>query len=64
VLFCCLLGFLAITVGYVGNHCLTNAPKTSDDAESQEATSLLLTATFVMGQASGSFMSFFVLKSM
>ena len=63
LLFCSLLLVLAITVGYFGNHCLTNAPKTSDDAESQEATSLLLTATFVLGQASGSFLSFFVLKS-
>ena len=52
-----------MSVGYLGNHCLTNAPKTCDDAESQEASSLMLTATFVLGQASGSSLSYFVLKS-
>lgn len=61
--FCTLVGTLALSVGYLGNHCLTNAPKTCDDAESQEASSLMLTATFVLGQASGSFLSYFVLKS-
>ena len=52
ILFCGLLLILALTVGYFGNHCLTNAPKTSEDAESQEATSLLLTAVFVLGKFS------------
>ena len=62
--FCLLIVCLGVSVGYLGNLCLIQAPKTSDMAESQEATSLLLTAFFVLGQASGSFGSFFVMKSM
>ena len=48
----------------LGNHCLTNAPKTSEDASSQEATSLILTVFFVMSQASGSFFSYYIVKSL
>ena len=62
--FCGLLALLALSVGYFGNHCLTNAPKTLEEASSQEAASLILTATFVLGQASGSFLSYFVLKAL
>jgi len=62
--FCSLLAFLGFTVGYLGNHCLTNAPKTSEDASSQEATSLILTVFFVMSQASGSFFSYYIVKSL
>jgi len=61
--FCSLLAILGFTVGYLGNICLTNAPKTSDDASSQEATSLILTAFFVFAQASGSFLSYFIVKN-
>ena len=63
VLFCFILFLLAISVGYMGNHCLTNAPKTSEDSDAQEATSLILTAVFVLGQASGSFFSLFVIRA-
>jgi len=61
--FCSLLAMLGFTVGYLGNHCLTNAPKTSEDASSQEATSLILTAFFVMAQASGSLYGYLILKA-
>ena len=62
--FCCLIVLLGLTVGYIGNLTLIHAPKTSDDAESQEATSLLLTSCFVIGQASGSFGSYFIVKGL
>lgn len=61
--FCTFIVVMAMSVGYLGNICLTQAPKTSEDADSQEATSLILTATFVLGQATGSFGSYFVLKA-
>lgn len=61
--FCCLVVVLGLSVGYLGNLALIQAPKTSDMAESQEATSLILTAFYVLGQASGSFLSYFILKS-
>ena len=63
-IFCSLLAILAFSAGYLGNHALTNAPKTSEDSSSQEATSLILTALFVLGQASGSFLSYFVLGAL
>ena len=62
--FCCLIVLLGLTVGYIGNLTLIHAPKTSEDAESQEATSLLLTSCFVLGQASGSFGSYFIVKGL
>jgi hypothetical protein len=62
--FCCLVVLLGLSVGYIGNLTLIHAPKTSDDAESQEATSLLLTSCFVLGQATGSFGSYFLMKSL
>ena len=64
VVFCCLIVFLGISVGYMGNITLIHAAKTSDDAESQEATSLVLTSCFVLGQATGSFGSYFIMKSL
>jgi len=54
---------MGFTVGYLGNYCLTNAPKSAEDPASQEATSLILTACFVFAQASGSFLSYFIVKS-
>ena len=62
--FCCLVFFLAFSVGYIGNMCLIMAPKMSEDPASQEATSLALTAVFVLGQASGSFLSIFLLETL
>ena len=62
--FCFLIVLLGLSVGYIGNLTLIHAPKTSDDAESQEATSLLLTSCFVLGQATGSFGSYFIMKSL
>ena len=64
VVFCCLIVLLGLSVGYIGNLTLILAPKTSEDAESQEATSLLLTSCFVLGQATGSFGSYFIMKSL
>lgn len=61
--YCALIILLAFSVGYLGNLCLIHAPKTSVMAECQEATSLLLTACFVMGQAIGSFSSYFILRA-
>lgn len=61
--FCVLVFLLSFSVGFIGNNCLTMAPKMSADPASQEATSLTLTATFVLGQATGSFMSFFILEA-
>jgi len=61
--FCTLLSIMGFTVGYLGNYCLTNAPKSAEDPASQEATSLILTACFVFAQASGSFLSYFIVKS-
>ena len=62
--YCLLIVLLGFSVGYLGNLTLTHAPKTSDDAQSQEATSLLLTSFFVLGQATGSFGSYFLMKSL
>ena len=61
--FIALIVLLGSSVGYIGNLALIQAPKTSEMAESQEATSLILTSFFVLGQASGSFGSYFILKS-
>ena len=62
--FICMIVLLGLSVGYIGNLTLTLAPKTSDDAESQEATSLLLTSCFVLGQATGSLGSYFIKESL
>merc|ERR1712218_2494 len=62
--FCILVALLGLSVGYIGNLTLIHAPKTSDDAQSQEATSLLLTSCFVLGQATGSFGSYFLMKGL
>ena len=64
VVFCCLIVMLGLSVGYMGNLSLIHAPKTSDMAQSQEATSLILTSFFVLGQATGSFGSYFIMKSL
>ena len=62
--FIALVVLLGASVGYLGNLALIQAPKTSDMAESQEATSLILTSFFVLGQATGSFGSYFILRSL
>ncbi len=64
--FCALVAFLAFSTGYVGLTCLAEAPKMSpeDEPAAREATSLVLTALLVLGQASGSFTSFFVVDNL
>ena len=55
--------FLGVSVGYVGNLCLTHAPKLCSTPQEQEATNLVLTIFFVIGQATGSALSYIVLES-
>lgn len=61
--YCILIILLAFSVGYFGNLCLIHAPKTHVLAEYQEATSLILTACYVLGQATGSSLSYFILQA-
>lgn len=62
-IFCICTFSMALFVGYVGNWCLTQTPKMSEDPSNQEATSLVLTALFVMGQATGSTLSYVLVQN-
>ena len=63
-LFCIFNFILAFSGAYIGSLLLIHTPKTSEDPTSQEASSLMLTALFVLGQASGSTLSFLVVESL
>jgi len=63
IAFALMVAVLGLSVGYIGNICLTEAPKTSDDPPSQEATSLALTAFFVSAQASGSTLGYIAVNN-
>ena len=64
VAFCSLIALLGLSVGYMGNLSLIHGPRTSDMAESQEAIGCILTGCFVLGQATGSSASYFIMKSL
>jgi hypothetical protein len=59
---CILVFVLASSAGYVGNLTLMHAPKMAEGPEQQEATSLVLTALFVLGQAMGSLASVYIVE--
>ena len=60
LIFCLLLGTLAVTNGYIGNICLIQAPKRVSSPNDMEASSILANSAAVLGIASGSFMGYLV----
>ena len=62
-LFMAFMAFLSLGNGYLGNLCMLHGPKIEEgNGELEEKIAMILVAFLVLGQAFGSFMSYFILK--
>ncbi len=56
--FIAFMTFFSLSNGYLGNLCMIHGPKTTNSAELQETTAMVLVACLVLGTGSGSFISY------
>ena len=63
-LFILFMSLLSLGNGYLGNLCMLNGPKkeSDDNGDAQEKIAMILVAFLVLGQAFGSFASYFILQ--